>query len=413
MHGVRTDAGTVERGLSAQSSGDHLKHTPELDGICGWACASVLIAHCVTGISQATPGSWVASFNGHTLWLFLGGVDLFFVLSGFLIGGILLDSKQKPNYFRSFWIRRVARIFPVAYLVLATYAAALLITTHFNITRFDNWLLVGYRPPLWSFATFTQSLPIAIHGYGGPRWMAMTWSLAIEEQFYLLFPFAVYFLPRKWLVTLVVAGIVASPILRDVLERAFGDWYAPYVLLPSRMDGLMYGVAVALIVRSDRFFGIVTRYRRFLDVVALLILYSIVTDWTFTWWPGPSGNLFPLKQSLLAIMWAIVILRIFTYQNSTFNMIWRNAILAKIGLISYGLYMYHQAVSGLVHGLLFNQEPTITKPEHALAAIAVLAIAFGLATLSYIYFESPIRRYGAGLASNLSRYRAAYAAGPV
>jgi len=379
------------------------KHTPELDGIRGWACGSVLIAHCVTGISQATPGSWVASFNGHTLWLFLGGVDLFFVLSGFLIGGILLDSKHKPNYFKSFWIRRVARIFPVAYLVLATYAAALFITAHFNITRFDNWLLAEYRPPLWSFATFTQSLPIALHGYSGPRWMAITWSLAIEEQFYLLFPLAIYFLPRKWLAALVIAGIIASPVLRDVLERGFGSWYAPYVLLPSRMDGLMYGVAVALIVRNDWFFSIVTQYRRLLDAVALVILYAIVTNWTFTWWPGPSGNLFPLKQNLLAIMWAIVILRLFTYKNSMFNNIWRSSILAKIGLISYGLYMYHQSINGLVHGLVFDQEPTIKTPEHLLAAIAVLAIALGLATLSYIYFESPIRRYGVSVAFNLAR----------
>jgi peptidoglycan/LPS O-acetylase OafA/YrhL len=86
----------------------------------------------------------------------------------------------------------------VAYLVLATYAAALFVTQQIGITRFDNWLLGEYRPPLWSFATFTQSLPIAFAATDeGPRWMAMTWSLAMEEQFYLLFPLAVYFLPRR------------------------------------------------------------------------------------------------------------------------------------------------------------------------------------------------------------------------
>ena len=165
--------------------------------------------------------------NQHTLWLLLSGVDLFFVLSGFLIGGILLDSKTQPHYFRTFWIKRVARIFPVAYLVLATYATALFITAQFGITRFDNWLLAQYRPPLWTFATFTQSLPIALHGFGGPRWMAMTWSLAIEEQFYLFFPFAVYFLPRRWLVAVVLAGLVVAPILREVFLHLFSDWYGP------------------------------------------------------------------------------------------------------------------------------------------------------------------------------------------
>jgi peptidoglycan/LPS O-acetylase OafA/YrhL len=365
-----------------------LGHTPELDGIRGWACASVLVAHCVTGISK---GPWAEAINKHTLWFLLGGVDLFFVLSGFLIGGILLDSKTRSHFFASFWIRRIARIFPVAYLVLATYAAALFVTAHFGIGRFDNWLLAEYRPPLWSFATFTQSLPIALGGYGGPRWMAMTWSLAIEEQFYLLFPLAVYFLPRRSLVGLVIGGIIAAPILRGVLEGYFGNWYAPYVLLPSRMDSLLYGVAVALVVRSSAAINFARRYRLALDAIALFILCAVLMDWwEWTLWTTPLGTR-PLRYSLFAIMWGIVILRIFICPNSAFNSIWRNSALAKIGLVSYALYMYHQSINGLVHGLLFNQEPTITKPIHLVAAVGVLAIATGLATLSYIYFEGPIR----------------------
>jgi peptidoglycan/LPS O-acetylase OafA/YrhL len=385
-------------------------HTPELDGIRGWACGSVLIAHCLTGIVHANPDSWIVTlivtFNLHTLSLFLSGVDLFFVLSGFLIGGILLDSRDAPHYFQTFWIRRIGRIFPVAYLVLATYAAALFVTAHFNITRFDDWLLAEYRPPLWSFATFTQSLPIALHGYSGPRWMAMTWSLAIEEQFYLLFPIAVYFLPRKWLVALIVAGIVAAPILRGVLGRVLVDWYSAYVLLPCRMDSLMYGVGVALIVRHKGALHLTERYSYLFDAAALLLLYSTVWNhWAFTLWPGSQ-----LEHSFFAIMWAIVILRIFSCKNSPFNKIWRNTLLAKIGLISYGLYMYHQAVNGLVHGILFNHQPMIATPAHLLAAIGVLTIATGLAIVSYIYFESPIRRYAAGRIEDISRGRPVFAA---
>src|SRR5260370_33501886 len=123
-----------------------------------------------------------------------------------------------------------------------------------------------------------------MHGYGGPRWIAMTWSLAIEEQFYLLFPLAVYFLPRKWLIAFIAASIIASPILRDILERIFGDWYSAYVLLPSRADGLMYGVAVALIVRSEVALSIATRYRIVIDAVAVLIFYSVVTNCTLALW---------------------------------------------------------------------------------------------------------------------------------
>jgi peptidoglycan/LPS O-acetylase OafA/YrhL len=337
--------------------------------------------------------------NAHTLWVFLSGVDLFFVLSGFLIGGILLDSRDNPHFFRNFWIKRIARIFPVAYLVLVCYAMTLWITAHFDITRFDDWLLAEYRPPLWTFATFTQSLPIALHGYGGPRFMAMTWSLAIEEQFYLVFPFAVYFLPRRWLAWLVAGGIVAAPIFRDVIESLMVDWYSAYVLLPSRMDGLMYGVAVALIVRNARAFVLAIRYRGALDALAIFCFILVVTNYAFPFWPGTGMP--PLKQSVMSITWTVIILRIFTCPQSRFNDIWRAPLLAKTGLISYALYMYHQAVNGLVHGLLFNQEPTIATLSQLVASLGVVAISVGLAALSFKFFEMPIRRYGATLIEKL------------
>jgi peptidoglycan/LPS O-acetylase OafA/YrhL len=383
-------------------------HIPELDGIRGWACLSVLIVHCLTGVS-ADP-FWLFEANHYTTWLFLGGVDLFFVLSGFLIGGILLDTKGRQHYFGKFWIRRVGRIFPVAYLMMATFAVAIFVTHHFGITRFDGWLLQEPHAPLWTFAIFWQNIPFAINtmtsGYDGPRWLAMTWSLAIEEQFYMLFPFVVYFLPRKRVVAVVIAGIVLAPILRDILERQFGHWYAPYVLLPSRMDGLLFGVAVALIVRDKAAFALAYRFRLVIDAVGLLILWSILANWQFTWWMGPSGTIFPLKQSLLALMWAIVILRVFTWEGSLFNAIWRNRTLGKLGLISYGAYMYHQTVNGLVHGILFGREPKITSNLELLAGLAVCAIAIGLATLSYIYYERPIRRFAGRLSDSLGSGRA-------
>jgi peptidoglycan/LPS O-acetylase OafA/YrhL len=166
--------------------------------------------------------------------------------------------------------------------------------------------------------------------------MAMTWSLAIEEQFYLLFPFAVFFLPRKWLVVAVFVGIVIAPILREALERMLVDWYSAYVLLPSRMDALMFGIAVALIIRNESAFAIAARYSLVLDIAAVLFLYLILSEYGFSFWPG--SVLPPLKQSTFAVMWAIVILRIFTRPASRFNAIWRSALLAKIGLISYALY---------------------------------------------------------------------------
>jgi peptidoglycan/LPS O-acetylase OafA/YrhL len=290
----------------------------------------------------------------------------------------------------------------VAYLVLATYAAALFVTQQIGITRFDNWLLGEYRPPLWSFATFTQSLPIAFAATDeGPRWMAMTWSLAIEEQFYLLFPLAVYFLPRRGIVAITIAGIVAAPLFRVWLEQYFGHWYSAYVLLPARMDALFFGVAVALIIRNEIAFAVARRLRFLLDAVALYILYMTVNHlWFQTGWFHPPGT-YPLKHGLFAVMAAIMILRLFTYRRSLFNMIWRFPPLAYIGLISYALYMYHQAVNGLVHGIVFNQVPTISTTAHLVAAIAIVVIATALAGVSYVYFEMPIRRRAAAFVARL------------
>ena len=390
-------------------SGGQLGHTPALDGLRGLACGAVLLEHCLTGILKIPHDTWIWTVRDATFWLLLGGVDLFFVLSGFLIGGLLLDSKERKagtHFFKNFWIRRVARIFPVAYLLLATYVVASFVTTRFNITRFDTWLLAANPASLWNYVTFTQNVPMAFAGYHdkGPLWMVPTWSLAIEEQFYLLFPLLVYFMRRKWLVVLIVCGIVAAPVMRDLVERGFADWFAAYVLSPSRLDGLLFGVAVALIVRHQPSFDLAVRYRRLLDAVALLLLFLIVTDWRCPFWPERDhGDMYPLKFTFLAIMWAVLVLRVFTYQRSFLNRIWCNWILVKIGLISYGVYMYNEVVNGLVHGLLFNQEPMIKTPEQLLAGFAVAAITFGLAAISFVYLERPIRRYGAAVAKGLSR----------
>src|SRR6202007_866218 len=110
------------------------------------------------------PYSWLCELGNHTFTLFLSGVDLFFVLSGFLIGGLLLDSRDQPHFFKSFWTRRMTRILPVVSLVLVTYVVAFSVTAYFNITRFDSWLLAPNPAPLWTYMTLTQNLPMALAG---------------------------------------------------------------------------------------------------------------------------------------------------------------------------------------------------------------------------------------------------------
>lgn len=369
------------------------RHTPELDGIRAFACLFILAAHCFTG--PAIPwNNGTATLYMKTVHILLGGVDLFFVLSGFLIGGILLDRKAQPNYFKIFWIRRAARILPVAYLLLASYVIALGVSQAYDIKWMNITLLTEPRPPVWSFATFTQSFFLAQGGYGGPLWMGITWSLAIEEQFYVLFPIAVYFLTRRSVWALVIAGICVAPIFRVLFEIVFGNWYAPYVLMPSRCDALMFGVLIALIVRNERILDIARRWRYALDAITILLAVQISVDGRLMhiWEELPGGRFPPLKQSFLALMFALIILRIFLYEKSSISAMLRSSTLGKVGAVSYALYMYHQVVNGMIHGYFFNEAPKITSFTHLFAAVCVVTITFVLAAISYKYLEMPIRR---------------------
>ncbi len=372
------------------------QHVPELDGIRGIACVSVLLAHCLIGPLQVPRDSLLGAVKSYSLPHLLGGVDLFFVLSGFLIGGILLDNKGSPNYFVAFWVRRAARILPVLFILLATYAIALTVQAHFKIGFMDKWLLAEPRPPFWTYATFMQSLPIAMGGYGGPRWVGITWSLAIEEQFYMIFPFLVYLLSRRPLLWFTIGAIFAAVGFRALLGWHFGNWYAPYVLLPSRMDSLLLGVLVAFIVRNTAALDQARQYRYVLDAVLLILAYMIATRHpALKIIPSPVPGTPLLKPTLIAVMYAILILRISLYGRQDWvNRILQNRVLGWFGLISYALYMYHQAVNGLAHGILFNDEPRVASWAQAATSVLVMGLATWLAWLSYLYVEKPIRTVG-------------------
>lgn len=136
----------------------------------------------------------------------------------------------------------------------------------------------------------------------------------------------------------------------------------------------------------------------------MLIVYAITTSHpVLNIWPAPLGGVYPpLKHSLLALLFAILILRVFLHRDDPINRIWRWGWLRQAGLISYALYMYHQSVNGLFHGFLFRSEPLIASVPHLVTAVLVVATAIGLATLSFIYVERPIRRFGHRLSDRFS-----------
>lgn len=368
-------------------------HIPELDGVRGYACISVLLAHCFVGILQPTnvvSSTLKASFNT----ILLAGVDLFFVLSGFLIAGSLVDSmKDSFHYFRNFWIRRCARILPVLCILLSSYGVALFFQATYRTPQLDLWLLAPPLTPIWNLLTFTQSIPMAEGTFTGGKWVGITWSLAIEEQFYLIFPILVYFLSRRALGIIALTGIVLAPFFRVYFAHLFDNWYASYVLLPSRMDAIMFGVLLALAVRNTHFLLLASKCRVFSDLASIFLFTSLVTDGQIIHlWEDPACGPFPpLKQSFIALLAVLLILRIVIRGNDALNRLCRNRFLMQLGAISYGLYMYHQSINGLLHGYVWNQEPQIKDITHVFGALIVISIAILVAKLSHTYLESPIR----------------------
>ena len=139
------------------------------------------------------------------------GVDLFFVLSGFLIGGILLDAKSSDKYFKTFYLRRIHRIFPLYYAWLALYILILVCGLYLGASRLESSSVDLVRVPRYLLYIQNWSASGSLFEY---FWLGPTWSLAVEEQFYLVAPVLIRFLSVRSLTTVLVGTVLVAPLLR-------------------------------------------------------------------------------------------------------------------------------------------------------------------------------------------------------
>lgn len=350
------------------------KRVPQLDGVRGVAILLVLVWHYYAGGKLVGSAASLPVYHANLLLLTRSGVELFFVLSGFLIGGILLDHRAAANYFPVFYRRRACRILPLYFGMVAVF---LVITaTPLSKLSYFDWLL-GRPMPLLSYATFTQNIWMGLRGDFGPGWLGATWSLAIEEQFYLVIPLLIYFLPRRALVVALPAGILMGPILRH-----FSPGFHAYVEAPWRADVLLSGVGLAMLVRSPAFMSAVHRQRRVLLGVCLALLAGI------------GGGRIDLLEVYLAGLYALFILIAYADWQPQLGWLLRSRLLVWFGQRSYGLYLFHEAINGLFHGLLRHNQPQLLSTADALTTLLALGATLGLAELSYRFLETPIMRFG-------------------
>ncbi len=389
---------------------------PELDGLRGLAILLVLFYHYFAS-SNLLPD--YLSALGRLSW---SGVDLFFVLSGFLLGGILLEAKTSPNYFKTFYVRRAYRILPAYFLTLIVFwvIGVSIKVTDANVAF--HWLFSGAFP--WYFyLTLTQNFAMTLRGDLGPAWMGATWSLAIEEQFYLTLPLIIRYVSRRRLPYVLGAIIVAAPLMRALLRLYYPNWVvATYVLMPCRSDALMLGVAAALLLRSDSAFKLLLTHRRLLYFAETVLLggmiwmarkktsdlpheqitkvigsapqvvgHSLSNSWFLS-------RMYEMTISSLNYTWIALfylgLLFIVVTQAGWLSRVMRSPWLIAPGTVAYGAYLFHQGVVGVWYGLVRGRLPVIQNlPDLGLTLIA-LATTLALAKISWTYFEKPLVERG-------------------
>lgn len=324
------------------------------------------------------------------------GVELFFVLSGFLIGGILLDHAGSAGLYKVFYLRRALRILPVYLLLLGGFS--MLASRCQQIAAF-SWLF-GHPIPIWTYLLFVQNFFMARQANFGPNPLSVTWSLAIEEQFYLVLPLLMILSPRRVLAPILLSWTIALPIIRaclcilgakGLLVHGFSK---AYFIMPFRLDSFFLGVLGAMLLRNARLFSQLCHslaYLRALSMVLLLGLMGFI-------WSGHTGGqdfwMLSLGHTWLSLLYLLILLHCVVARKGMILSIFRWRWLRFLGTISYGVYLFHQIVSGVLHGLIRHSEPSLL--DFAGTAVTILSVitTLALASLSWIWLEKPLLRWG-------------------
>jgi len=315
---------------------------PELDGIRGLAILMVLVYHCASFPAATVPDK-VADAMFQFGW---AGVDLFFALSGFLITGILFDSKTKQGYLKAFFGRRILRIFPLyfAFLMGITVVARMIAPA-----LADSQQFLRFEPWYWLYGV---NFMVASHGFNtAPFDTGILWSLAIEEQFYLIWPFIVWKLPRTALMKLCLTLMLCAVGLR-VLLHAYGfSAVAIYTITPARMDALLVGAFAALLLRGAT---PATELRTFVRIAASLGAVSLVTAILLDFNTGPTGTYMQVLgySAIGLIAFALILATRTMTPAAPLRKALRSRPLMFFGAYSYALYVLHYVVRNLVYRVL-------------------------------------------------------------
>lgn len=332
-----------------------MKRVPQLDSVRGLAVIVVLLHN--------TDSYQYTGFLARNGWM---GVDLFFVLSGFLITGILLDTKGTEGYFRRFYARRCLRIWPLYYCALLFMFVAVPVLRPSEAHK----IFEPRSMPWWSYFVYLQNfmVPAVTRATG---LLGVTWSLAVEEQFYAVWPLIVRFCTEAQLRKLTIGVICFSPILRFFLVHRGVNVY------PStfcRMDGLMAGALLAVAFRSKTFSREIYVWPAWI-VLLMASSLAFITAHRVEW----------AVYSFTALASVSFVYLALCSKQKWLHALMGNRFLIYTGTISYGIYLLEKIPTDAATSLHFNRHP-------ALILVVTSAATYGLAILSWNFLEKPFLR---------------------
>jgi peptidoglycan/LPS O-acetylase OafA/YrhL len=322
-------------------------HVPVLDGLRGLAILLVIVFHFTVTDRGADGVRRVILHATNAGWI---GVDLFFVLSGFLITSILLDAKGTQGYFRNFYMRRVLRIFPLYYGTL--FVAFVAIPLFHPVAVKHQWALWVY------LANFFPARDSAFIHF---------WSLAVEEQFYLVWPAVVLLLGRRSLMGVCVALIATALACRFQRVLTGANTELTYYMIHCRMDSLAVGALLALAARGPAGMAALATPAKATMAVCLLLLGGIYArNHGFFGYANPRVQ--SIGYTLLALFFgSLLVLTVLAGPRTVLGRTFGTPVLRFFGKYSYGIYVIH----GLLHPWIKHQFPPEAMPKGALFFAAV------------------------------------------
>lgn len=369
----------------------------ELDGLRGLSALMVVAYHYLSGpaVYSAT-----AFRMREIIYVSPLTVDMFFILSGFLVGGILLNTRNSPNYYKTFYLRRLYRVIPIYYLWIAVFVGIAICVPALRASLLPrNFNAVGF---VAGFLFFVQNFPGFPVWNTMAHWLSTSWTLAIEEHFYLLTPICLHRLDRRKMLGGLAAIIALSPVARTIAWQ-IASWRDPQdmnggvmgVWSPFRADGLAAGILLAILWQTPQAKAWICRQAKWIFACLMLsaplcvgIEYLAIKHVRYA-----ESFAVGFGRTLVLVSCMSLILLALIYQGKENVSFMRWWVCRELGKISYCMYLIHWGILWLVLTTVFHVLPGTSARTDLLAALIAFPVTIGLSELSWRYFEGPLQKW--------------------